>query len=334
MLRFGAALLQQLLATDTGHRGPRIDCGAGHHAQVRRLPRQEPRHRVGPGRGAPRLLPLPHLPARDRALATTISASPMPRCRRDCAAWPRAPRPPYRSPPPPTCSPNWPESGCRTKRIERSAETDGAAAAARISTESTAIARRQVSVLPGPATTGDGKPPDKLYIAIDGTGVPMVPAAVTGRAAKSGDGRARTREVKLACLFTQTTRRRGGPARARPGLDQLPGQLRPRRAVRHPGARRGPPPRSPTTSANSSCSATAHPGSGPWPPRSCPKPPRSWTSTTPANTCTTWPPRSPACSATSTRTRWPPACPTSTPATSKPSSPRPTASHPPATPPT
>jgi hypothetical protein len=32
----------------------------------------------------------------------------------------------------------------------------------------------------------------------------MVPAAVTGRAAKSGDGRARTREVKLACLFTQT----------------------------------------------------------------------------------------------------------------------------------
>ena len=59
-------------------------------------------------------------------------------------------------------------------------------------------------MLPGPATTGDGKPPDKLYIAIDGIGVPMVPAAVTGRAGKSGDGRARTREVNLACLFTQT----------------------------------------------------------------------------------------------------------------------------------
>jgi hypothetical protein len=44
-----------------------------------------------------------------------------------------------------------------------------------------------------------------LYIAVDGTGVPMVPAAVTGRAGKAPDGRARTREVKLACLFTQTT---------------------------------------------------------------------------------------------------------------------------------
>ena len=32
MSRLGASLLQQLLATDTGHRGPRIDCGAGHHA--------------------------------------------------------------------------------------------------------------------------------------------------------------------------------------------------------------------------------------------------------------------------------------------------------------
>ena len=58
-------------------------------------------------------------------------------------------------------------------------------------------------MLPAPADRE--KPPDKLYLAIDGTGVPMVPAATTGRAGKSGDGRARTREVKLACLFTQTT---------------------------------------------------------------------------------------------------------------------------------
>jgi hypothetical protein len=35
--------------------------------------------------------------------------------------------------------------------------------------------------------------------------VPLVPAAVTDRAAKRGDGRARTREVKLAGLFTQTS---------------------------------------------------------------------------------------------------------------------------------
>jgi len=42
------------------------------------------------------------------------------------------------------------------------------------------------------------------------------------------------------------------------------------------------------TSANSSCSATAHPGSGTWPGNASPPPPRSSTSTTPASTCTTW----------------------------------------------
>ena len=33
MLALGAGLLEQLLAADTGHDGPRIDCGAGHDAQ-------------------------------------------------------------------------------------------------------------------------------------------------------------------------------------------------------------------------------------------------------------------------------------------------------------
>src|SRR5260370_36778756 len=33
----------------------------------------------------------------------------------------------------------------------------------------------------------------------------MVPAATEGRPGKADDGQARTREVKLACLFTQTT---------------------------------------------------------------------------------------------------------------------------------
>ena len=53
-----------------------------------------------------------------------------------------------------------------------------------------------------PTTARGG--PDKLYIALDGTGVPMVGAAVADRAGKAPDGRARTREVKLAALFTQT----------------------------------------------------------------------------------------------------------------------------------
>jgi hypothetical protein len=46
--------------------------------------------------------------------------------------------------------------------------------------------------------------PDKMYIAIDGTGVPVVRAEAEGRPGKGEDGIARTREVKLACVFTQT----------------------------------------------------------------------------------------------------------------------------------
>jgi hypothetical protein len=81
-------------------------------------------------------------------------------------------------------------SGIRlsAKRIERSAETDGAAMAERLAAESAAITRRRVAVLPAAGGRGEDKPPDKLYIAVDGTGVPMVPAATTGRAGKTGDG--------------------------------------------------------------------------------------------------------------------------------------------------
>ena len=45
--------------------------------------------------------------------------------------------------------------------------------------------------------------PDKLYAAIDGTGVPMTGRETAGREGKGEDGRARTREVKLAVFFTQ-----------------------------------------------------------------------------------------------------------------------------------
>jgi hypothetical protein len=44
-----------------------------------------------------------------------------------------------------------------------------------------------------------------MYISYDGTGVPMVPWELTGRKGKQPDGTARTREVKLGCVFTQTT---------------------------------------------------------------------------------------------------------------------------------
>ena len=42
-----------------------------------------------------------------------------------------------------------------------------------------------------------------LYVEVDGTGAPMVPAALEGRKGKQPDGTAKTREVKLGCVFTQ-----------------------------------------------------------------------------------------------------------------------------------
>lgn len=44
-----------------------------------------------------------------------------------------------------------------------------------------------------------------LYVSYDGTGIPMVPWEVAGRKGKQPDGSSKTREVKLGCVFTQTT---------------------------------------------------------------------------------------------------------------------------------
>jgi hypothetical protein len=56
-----------------------------------------------------------------------------------------------------------------------------------------------------PPFTHESGPIPILYAAVDGTGVPMVPEELEGRAGKQPDGSAKTREVKLGCLFTQTT---------------------------------------------------------------------------------------------------------------------------------
>jgi hypothetical protein len=44
-----------------------------------------------------------------------------------------------------------------------------------------------------------------MYVQMDGTGVPMVSKELEGRKGKGSNGRAHTREVKLGCVFTQTT---------------------------------------------------------------------------------------------------------------------------------
>ena len=42
-----------------------------------------------------------------------------------------------------------------------------------------------------------------LYISADGTGVPMVPEELAGRKGQQADGKAKTRQVYLGCVFTQ-----------------------------------------------------------------------------------------------------------------------------------
>ena len=42
-----------------------------------------------------------------------------------------------------------------------------------------------------------------LYVSADGTGIPMVPEELAGRKGKQADGKAKTRQVYLGCVFTQ-----------------------------------------------------------------------------------------------------------------------------------
>lgn len=71
----------------------------------------------------------------------------------------------------------------------------------RAATEAEASAVLAGRVVPIPAAG----PVETLYVALDGTGVPTVPKETAGRRGKGPDGRARTREAKLGCLFTQTS---------------------------------------------------------------------------------------------------------------------------------
>jgi hypothetical protein len=48
------------------------------------------------------------------------------------------------------------------------------------------------------------RPVPLLYLALDGTGVPMVSRETEGRQGKDPTGKAKTREAQLGCVFTQT----------------------------------------------------------------------------------------------------------------------------------
>jgi hypothetical protein len=198
MTRLGAGLLEDLLGLDTGYRGPRADCGAGHQAEFVSYRDKTIDTVLGPvtarrawyhcaacGHGlAPRDAELgtargsmsPGLAKMTAQAATAVPFAKAARLLADLAGL-----------------------DLTVKRVERSAEAAGAAAAAATGARADAICSRRAIPLPPPAPL-----PDMLYITVDGTGVPMVAAATQGRAGKADDGQARTREIKLACLFTQT----------------------------------------------------------------------------------------------------------------------------------
>lgn len=85
-----------------------------------------------------------------------------------------------------------------TKAVERTAEAIGADIAARQQEETN---RARQWDLPIPITPSI----PVLYIELDGTGVPMVRAETEARPGKIDGQPAHTREVKLGCVFTQTS---------------------------------------------------------------------------------------------------------------------------------
>ncbi len=98
------------------------------------------------------------------------------------------------------------------KTIERSAEASGAAARKAGAAGAAALRARKVRPLPPPEPV-----PDMLYVQTDGTGVPMRPGETAGRQGKGEDGQARTREIKLARLFTVSALDHGGNPVMDPG---------------------------------------------------------------------------------------------------------------------
>lgn len=91
------------------------------------------------------------------------------------------------------------------KQVERVAEAIGVAVEAMLVEE-----RKAVPTLTDKVVAL--KVVETLYVAYDGTGVPMVAWETQGRAGK--DGPAKTREAKLGCVFTQTrVTEKGQPVR-------------------------------------------------------------------------------------------------------------------------
>jgi hypothetical protein len=196
MLQLGGRMLAELLAADPGYRGPRAECGSGHQAEFVSYRDKVIDTVLGPvtvSRAWYHCADCGHgLAPRDAELGMAgVSMSPGLAAMNDRAA---------------AAGPFAKASGLledlagvrlTAKRVERAAEASGTVKAAADRDRAALItARKLVPLPPSPL-------PDKLYAAIDGTGVPVTARETAGRAGKGEDGRARTREAKLAVFFTQ-----------------------------------------------------------------------------------------------------------------------------------
>ena len=189
-------MLAELLAADPGYRGPRVPCGQGHEAEFVAYRDKVIDTVLGPvtvSRAWYHCAACGHgLAPRDAELGvagTSMSQGLAAMNDKVAAAGPFAKAAGLLA--------DLAGVHLTAKRVERSAEASGAAKAAADRSRAKAItARRLVPLPPSPL-------PDKLYAAIDGTGVPVTAKEAAGRDGKGEDGRARTREVKLAVFFTQ-----------------------------------------------------------------------------------------------------------------------------------
>ena len=198
MTALGASLLERLLDLDAGHRGPRVDCGAGHEAGFVGYRPKTLDTVLGPIMLRRAYYHCPDcghgVAPRDEQLGVTgASLSPGLRAMLDRAGA-AVPFAQARS-----LLAELAGVTLTSKRVERAAEADGTTATAVQAEHARAILTGRVVPLPPTDPV-----PDKLYIAVDGTGIPMTPAVTRARAGKGPDGHARTREVKLAAVFTQT----------------------------------------------------------------------------------------------------------------------------------
>lgn len=202
-LGFGRGVLEVGLGLDRGHRGPRVDCGQGHPAEFVSYREKSFDTVLGEvelsrayyhceacGRGVvPKdrelgVVGVTVSPGLARLVARMGSQEPFEQSRQDLA--------------------ELAEVQLTTKRIERFTESLGEQLQGREVAELKAIAGGEVVLLPASQDTAAPGPGETLYILMDGASVPTVGKETEGRQGRGEDGRSRSREVKLGCLFTQS----------------------------------------------------------------------------------------------------------------------------------